>query len=115
MVTEPHAFARRSRKTSTRAEDILWDRLRASRLRGVSFKRQVPIDRYVVDFFCHAAGLAVEIDGTHHQALADYDEARTQALEAAGAHVLRFTNEDVCNDLESVLLRIVAELRLPHE
>ena len=50
MVTEPHAFARRRGKSSTRAEDIFWERLR-----GAKFKRQVPIDRYVVDFFRHAA------------------------------------------------------------
>ncbi len=115
MVTEPHAFARRLRKASTRAEDILWDHLRGSRLKEAKFKRQVPIDRYVVDFFCHAAGLVVEIDGRQHDARTEYDEVRTMALEAAGAHVLRFTNEEVCNDLETVLRRIVAELRLPFE
>jgi very-short-patch-repair endonuclease len=115
MVTEPHAFARRLRQSATKAEDILWDRLRGSRLAGAKFKRQVPIDRYVVDFFCRAAGLVVEIDGRQHTGLAEYDEARTGAIEAAGAHVIRFTNEEVCNDLESVLQRIAAELRLPSE
>ncbi len=55
MVTEPHAFARRLCKSSTRAEVILWDRHR-----GAKFKRQVPIDRYVVDFFRRAAELVVE-------------------------------------------------------
>jgi very-short-patch-repair endonuclease len=112
MVSEPHAFARRDRKTSTRAEDILWDRLRGSRFQGANFKRQVPIDRFVADFYCRAAGLVVEIDGRQHAALANYDGEPTKLLEAAGAHVLRLTNQEVCNDLESVLARIASELRL---
>ena len=112
MVSEPHGFARRLRKSSTRAEDILWDRLRGSRFQGAKFKRQVPVDRYIADFYCRAAGLVVEIDGRQHAAMACYDEERTKVLEAAGAHVLRFSNEEVCNDLESVFARISAELRL---
>ena len=59
MVSEPHQFALRLRKTATGAEDRLWERLRGSRLRGAKFKRQVPIARYVVDFCCHAAKLVV--------------------------------------------------------
>jgi very-short-patch-repair endonuclease len=72
------------------------------------------MDRFVVDFHCRAVGLAVEIDGRQHAVLTDYDEERTKVLEAAGAHVLRFTNEEVCNDLESVLARLAAELRLAY-
>jgi very-short-patch-repair endonuclease len=112
MVTEPHAFARRLRKSSTRAEDMLWERMRGSRLAGAKFRRQVPIDRYVVDFFCHAAGSVIEIDSRQHAVFDAYDEDRTRALEAASAHVIRITNDEVCNDLESVLQRVVAELRL---
>jgi very-short-patch-repair endonuclease len=115
MVTEPHAYAHRLRKSSTKAEHILWQRLRGSRLGGVKFRRQVPIDRYVVDFFCHSAGLVVEVDGRQHAIFNDYDEDRTNALEAAGAHVIRFTNLEVCNALESVPQSITAELRLPRE
>ena len=115
MVTEPHAFARRLRKSSTHSEHVLWERLRGSRLKGAKFKRQVPIDRYVVDFFCRSAGLVVELDGRQHEIFAEYDDERSKVLEAAGVHVLRFTNEEVCNDLESVLQRIVAELQLPFE
>ena len=112
MVSEPHAFARRLRQSSTRAEGILWDRLRSSRFQGVKFRRQVPIDRYIVDFYCRSAGLVVAIDGRHHAVFSDYDEKRTKALEAAGAHVIRFSNSEVCEDLEMVLQRIAAELRL---
>ena len=113
MTSEPHRFARRLRRASTSAEDILWARLRGSRLHGAKFRRQVPIDRYVVDFCCHAARLIVEIDGAQHDWQTPYDDGRTQVLESAGFNVLRFTNEDVRDDLESVLQRIRAELRLP--
>jgi very-short-patch-repair endonuclease len=113
MVSEPHRFARRLRQASTSAEDILWARLRGSRFHGAKFKRQVPIDRYVVDFCCHAARLVVEIDGVQHDWQTPYDEGRTKTLESAGFNVVRFTNEAVRNDLEGVLQRIHAELRLP--
>jgi very-short-patch-repair endonuclease len=109
---EPHGSARRLRKSSPRAEDILWDRLRGSRFQGAKFKRQVPMDRYIADFYGRAAGWVGEIDGRQHAVLTAYDEERTKVLEAAGAHVLRFTNEEACNDLESVLARVAAEIRL---
>ncbi len=115
MVSEPHTFARRLRKSATLPEDLLWERLRGSRLNGAKFKRQVPIDRYVVDFYCHAARLAVEIDGKQHGWQGDYDEERTKALEAAGVHVLPFGNRAVLDELDELLTRIGAELRLPFD
>ena len=84
MASEPHDFARRLRKSSTKFEDLLWRRLRRSRLQGAKFKRQVPFDRYVVDFYCHAARLVVEVDGAQHDRRAEYDAERTKALESAG-------------------------------
>jgi len=69
----------------------------------------------VVDFYCHAARLAVEIDGKQHGWFADYDVERTKALEAVGVRVVRFANEDVRGDLDGVLRRIWAELRLPFD
>ncbi len=74
MVSEPHRFARSLRKASTPAEDTLWTRLRASRFHGAKFKRQVPIDRYIVDFCCQSARLIVEIDGVQHEWQSPYDE-----------------------------------------
>jgi very-short-patch-repair endonuclease len=113
MSSERRQFARALRKHATKAEDILWERLRASRFQGAKFRRQVPFDRFVVDFYCHAAKLAVELDGKQHEWLADYDAARTEVLERLGVRVVRFTNAEVCNDLDSVLARVYAELRLP--
>ncbi len=58
MSSERREFARRLRKQMTRAEEILWAQLRGSRFHGAKFRRQVPIDRYVADFYCHAANSA---------------------------------------------------------
>jgi very-short-patch-repair endonuclease len=113
MVSEPHHFARSLRKASTPAEDLLWTQLRASRFHGAKFKRQVPIDRYIVDFCCQSARLIVEIDGVQHEWQSPYDENRTTVLESAGFQLLRFTNQEVRDDLASVLQRIGSALRLP--
>ena len=67
MTSGRTEFARRLRKQPTRAEDILWRRLRGSRFDGAKFRRQVPFDRYVVDFYCDAAKLVIELDGTQHE------------------------------------------------
>jgi very-short-patch-repair endonuclease len=106
-------FARAFRQQSTRAEDILWARMRGSRFRGAKFKSQIPFDRYVVGYYCHAAKLAVELDGRQHEWLAGYDEGRTNVLERLGVRVIRFRNNEVCGELDSVLKRIGEALRLP--
>jgi very-short-patch-repair endonuclease len=113
MTSERIAFARSLRRQPTRAEGILWAKLRGSRFHGAKFKRQVPFDRYVVDFCCHAAKLAIEIDGKQHDWFADYDRGRTEVLERLGVRVLRFGNEEVCGNLDAVLERIRAALQLP--
>ena len=115
MVSEHREFARSLRKHSTRAEDLLWERLRGSRLHGMKFRRQVLFDRFVVDFYCHAAKLAIELDGKQHGWFEEYDTERTETLERLGIRVVRFTNVEVCSDLDSVLAKIRAELLLPFE
>jgi very-short-patch-repair endonuclease len=115
LPSERRHFARALRKHPTRAEDILWTQLRGSRFEGAKFRRQVPIDRYVVDFYCHAAKLVVELDGKQHEWFADYDSGRTEILERLGVRVIRFTNNEVCDDLDGVLARVGAELRLPFD
>ncbi len=115
MASERREFARLLRKQPTKAEDILWERLRGSRFHGAKFRRQVPVDRFVVDFYCHAAKLAVELDGKHHEWFADYDAERTRVLETRGITAIRFTNAEVENDLDSVLAGVRAALRLPFD
>ncbi len=113
MPRERRQFARALRKQATKAEDILWAQLRGSRFHAAKFRRQVPFDRYVADFYCHAAKLVVELDGAQHEWFSDYDAGRTEVLERLGVRVVRFANAEVRDDLESVLARIRAELRLP--
>ena len=103
------ANARRMRKAMTEAELKFWNAVRAHRLMGLSFRRQVPIAGFIIDFACPAQNLAVEIDGTQHAQDLDlaYDRARTARLEADGWTVLRFWNEDVLRDLDNVCLHIL--------
>jgi very-short-patch-repair endonuclease len=107
--------ARELRRKQTPAEQRLWQRLRASQLAGHKFRRQHPIGRFIVDFYCAAARLVVEVDGDIHARddQAAYDAARTEWLEDAGCHVLRVTNHDVRHRLDAVLeqiLRVCDEL-----
>lgn len=108
------ARARDLRKRQTRAEAILWQYLRASRLDGLRFRRQHPIDRYFVDFACLSLKLVIELDGKVHdddqQQLDDYH--RQLAIEALGWSVLRFTNDQATASLPAVLDAIRNHARL---
>ena len=100
-------FARRLRQKQTDAERLLWFRLRDRRLVGWKFKRQVPIDRFIVDFFCPDAKLILEIDGGQHDERRARDENRTVLLESKGYLVLRFWNNDVIGNMEGVLEEVL--------
>ena len=95
------ARARDLRKRQTYPEAILWQYLRASRLDGLKFRRQHPIDRYFADFACESLMLVIELDGKVHdedeQQLNDYH--RQQAIETLGWSVIRFTNDQVTDSL----------------
>ena len=96
-------LARALRGRQTDAERVLWQLVR-SRLLGVKFRRQHPIDPYVLDFYCHALRLAVEVDGAGHMQptkRAD-DRLRSTALEAQGIKVIRFTNVEVLQETDAV-------------
>jgi len=93
---------REMRKHPTPAEEALWQRLRRRQL-GIRFRRQHCIDRFIVDFYARDAGLIVEVDGPIHQAQREYDAWRQSVLEELGYRVLRFTNEQVLEDIEGVL------------
>lgn len=101
--------ARRMRRALTEAELKLWNELRAHRLMGLSFRRQMPIAGYIVDFACPAHRLVVEVDGSHHgeDCLAEADAARTDKLRQLGWTVLRFWNDDVLRDINGVCDHIV--------
>ncbi|HEV2538983.1 MAG TPA: endonuclease domain-containing protein [Frateuria sp.] len=105
--------ARGLRLGMTDAEQALWYRLRNRQLDGCKFRRQHEIDRYVVDFVCTERMLVVELDGSQHLAQEDYDQARTSYLESKGYRVLRFWNNDLLTNIESVLEVLVEALASP--
>jgi len=95
--------AKELRDEMTPAERKMWDALRANRLGGFHFRRQQIVGPYFVDFYCHQAGLVIELDGGIHQGQQDYDQDREQYIQALGLRVLRFTNEAVFQDFKRVL------------
>jgi very-short-patch-repair endonuclease len=100
--------ARQLRRNPTRAEQILWAHLRNKQLNGWKFRRQHPLGRFIADFCCPARKLIVEVDGPVHAGQIDHDESRTEVFTAYGYRVLRFNNERVETDLDSVLATIAA-------
>ena len=100
--------ARKLRRNMTDAERRLWSRLRAHQL-GVHFRRQVPLERYVLDFVCFQARLVIEVDGGQH-ADSDADKQRDAWLMERGFRVLRFWNNDVLGNTEGVLEVVVRAL-----
>jgi very-short-patch-repair endonuclease len=103
--------AKRLRRNQTDAERVLWFELRNRRLSGLKFKRQVPIDRFIVDFCCADARVVVEVDGGQHATRTAEDSDRTRALEAMGYLVLRFWNNEVLQNTNGVLEAILATAR----
>ena len=99
--------ARHLRKHMTPAEKALWRQLRRDQLDGWHFRRQHPVGSFIVDFFCARAKLVVEVDGAVHKGQKDYDAERTNLLESLkGYRVIRFSNDEVLHDMESVLAKI---------
>ena len=89
--------AKQLRKATTKAERILW-----SALSGRKFRRQHPIEPYIVDFYCAEANLVVEIDGESHEDRQDHDRRRDKYLEKLGLRIMRVTNDDVLDNLDGV-------------
>jgi very-short-patch-repair endonuclease len=107
-VALPTERARQLRRHETDAERKLWMRLRARQLAGAKFRRQQPPGPFVGDFCCLDRKLVVELDGSQHSA--GTDQARTAYLEGYGYTVLRFWDNEVLQNIESVLERIAATL-----
>lgn len=98
--------AKALRRNMTEAEQKLWYHLRAHRFMGRKFKRQKPLGRYVVDFVCMDEKLIIELDGGQHADAVGYDRQRDAWLRSQGYTVLRFWNNEMLNETESVLERI---------
>jgi very-short-patch-repair endonuclease len=96
-------FARELRNNATDVERLLWRRVRNSQLEGVKFRRQQPIETYIVDFVSFEKKIVIELDGGQHTEHQHYDVHRDDCLKANGFCVLRFWNNDVLENIEGVL------------
>ena len=110
-VTVKRERARAMRREMTPAEEALWERLRTGRLGGFHFRRQQIIDGFIADFYCHAGGLVVEVDGGVHANRVAYDAERDAVIVSRSLRVLRFTNEQVLHSMDEVLAAIRAACR----
>jgi very-short-patch-repair endonuclease len=98
-------LAKSLRRDATSAERLLWSRLRRHEIEGFRFRRQVPLQKYIVDFACFEARLVVEVDGATHSTRMEIarDKLRERVLSADRFTVLRVTNDEVFNNIEGVL------------
>ena len=107
-------FARAMRHAMTPTERVVWNRLRRSALEGLHFHRQQIVAGFIVDFYCAAASIAIELDGPAHDSQLESDRERDQVLPDLGIRTIRIRTEEVANDLESVLKRIAVACRKPN-
>jgi very-short-patch-repair endonuclease len=106
--------ARELRKTSTKAEELFWRKVRNRQFLGLRFLRQHPLYyRYdgklrffISDFYCHEKKLVIEVDGGIHERQEDYDIKRSEILKSKNYHILRFKNEDIFKDFDHVLIKL---------
>lgn len=96
-------IARRLRRDMTDAERKLWSRLRNRQVRGLKFRRQMPLEGFIADFACVEARLVVEVDGGQHADAMEADQLRSDAIEGAGYLVIRFWNAEVLKNIDGVI------------
>ena len=98
--------AKELRREMTPAEKLLWQEIRANKL-GVRFRRQQVIQGFIVDFYCHQAGLVIEVDGDIHDLQKEEDERREKVLSALGLRVVRFRNDEIVKNPSAVVWKII--------
>ena len=112
----PEIFLRASqlRQHMTNAEKILWKKLRMKGVLGLTFRRQHPVNQFIADFYCHKAMLVIEIDGSIHdiESFKVRDKGRTDEFEKFGILTIRFTNDEVINNISMVIMRIEQACKL---
>lgn len=99
--------AKTLRTNQTDCENILWQKIRAKRLNGIKFRRQVPVGKYILDFVALGKKLIIELDGSQHFENSEYDIQRTEYLKNLCYTVIRFWDNDIINNIDSVLLKIL--------
>jgi len=105
-------IAKELRKEQTEAESILWKFLKSRKLKGFKFRIQYPIGRYIADFYCIEKRLIIEIDGEIHNRAErkEYDLIRNKEIECRNIKILRFTNQEVFNNVRKVIEKTESEL-----
>ena len=109
------------RKRATPAEKIFWNAVRNRKFMNKKINRQFPIffdllgkeTFFIADFYCHEEKLVIEIDGGYHERQKEYDLLRTEIINSLGIKVIRFTNDDIENNLTAVLQKLRSELNSP--
>jgi very-short-patch-repair endonuclease len=101
-------MARALKHDMTKAEKLLWEQLRDRKFDGLKFRRQHPIDRYILDFYCSKMKIAIEVDGGVHNTIEqkEYDETRTIRLNELGIQVLRIKNEEIEGSIITALEKV---------
>jgi very-short-patch-repair endonuclease len=102
--------ARVLRSNMTRAEIILWSRLRSKKINGYKFRRQQPLFDYIVDFYCNDLKLIIEVDGEIHSfsEKISYDSKRDSILKINGYHIIRLSNFEVETEINSAINKIIS-------
>jgi very-short-patch-repair endonuclease len=113
LPEDMRTWAREMRGRMTDAEALLWQILRNRRIAGAKFRRQHPVGRYILDFYCDEKKLGIELDGGQHAEAVDYDARRDAWLRTQGIRVLRFWNNQVLTETEAVMEAIYSELLPP--
>lgn len=105
-------LAKQLRHRMTQAEILMWDQLKNKQFKGYKFRRQHPIHYFIVDFYCHALKLVVEIDGKYHESEEQKKEDlnRTELLQFQGLKIIRFSNEEVMSDMDLVIKKLEEEI-----
>ena len=106
--------AKNLRINETKAEELLWQKLRKKQLLGYKFRRQHPIDIFIADFYCHKAKLVIELDGSIHNLpeIKEKDDSKTFEIEKLEITLLRFTNQEIYTNIENVLQEIKNQLNI---
>jgi len=101
--------ASRLRKNLTLGEFLLWKKLRDRKIFNTKFRKQHPVNKFIVDFYCHEYKLVIEVDGDYHNDVdqIQYDLVRTSDLINFGLKVIRFTNFEIINNVDHVIEEIL--------
>jgi len=103
--------ASRLRRNMTSLEELLWNKLKGKQILGLMFRRQHPISKYIVDFYCHSAKLVIELDGKIHLARKESDRERTKKINDLGLLIIRFRNEEVEKNIDEVVVKIKEKVK----